>query len=147
MKAIIKNLSDLEKFVIDFLLEKKQKKHATIIALSGDLGAGKTAFVKCAGKFFNIKDDITSPTFVIQKEYEIHGDSIFKKMIHIDAYRLKNKDELEYLKWQDSISNSENIIFIEWPEQVVGIDLPNAEHFFISLDKNQNRIIENKKQA
>jgi tRNA threonylcarbamoyl adenosine modification protein YjeE len=67
---------------------EKNKNGATIILLRGDLGAGKTAFVKEVAKIFEIGEEITSPTFVIEKKYKIKGNSFFKNLIHIDAYRL-----------------------------------------------------------
>mgnify|MGYP000365573278 CR=1 FL=1 len=84
MKKLIKNLDQLQVFVGDLLDGLIPIDTATIIALSGDLGAGKTAFTKSAAKYFNITDDVTSPTFVIQKEYDISDHNIFKKMIHIE---------------------------------------------------------------
>lgn len=141
MKKNIKNLDELVVFVNDLLLSIKQEKGAIIITLSGELGAGKTALVKLAAKYFYIDENITSPTFVIQKEYEIENHNFFKKMIHIDAYRLESAAELEYLKWNETISNNENIIFIEWPEQVKGIDMPNAINIYIEILDDESREI------
>ena len=141
MKKMIKNLEELDIFVGDFLKELKQKETAIIIALSGDLGAGKTALVKLAAKYLGISEQVTSPTFVIQKEYEIQNHSFLKKMIHIDAYRLESPAELEYLKWSEIISDNKNIIFIEWPEQVHSIDMPNVIKMNIEiLDDNLREI-------
>ena len=141
MKKIISDIGELDIFVSEFISQIQQKNRAAIITLSGDLGVGKTALVKSAGKFFNIDEEITSPTFVIQKEYLIKNHDFLKKMIHIDAYRLENKHELEYLKWSENINNPKNIIFIEWPEQVHGIDLPGAHHFTISISEKEKREI------
>lgn len=138
---IIKNLDDLKTYVFDFLSKLSKKDVATIIALSGDLGVGKTAFVKMAAKYFSINEDITSPTFVIQKEYAIKNHFDFDIMIHIDAYRLKNKSELEYLKWNDLITDPKKIIFIEWPEQVKDIDMPNAYSVHIDIAEDESRSI------
>lgn len=141
MKKNIKNLDELVIFVNELLLSIKQKKGAIIITLSGELGAGKTALVKLAAKYFCIDENITSPTFVIQKEYEIENHYFLKKMVHIDAYRLESAVELEYLKWNEIISNNENIIFIEWPEQVNGIDMPSAINIYIEILDDESREI------
>ena len=129
-RFLIKNIDELHSFACDFLrdiLGDKKRETAVVIQLSGDLGAGKTAFVKEVAKCFGIEEEITSPTFVIQKEYNIKRDDVpFKKMIHIDAYRLEDKSELEYLGWNELIQNPEHIIFMEWPEQVEGISLPET---------------------
>ena len=63
---------------------------------------------------------MTSPTFVIEKIYDITHPH-FKKLIHIDAYRLEEGGELLALGWAEMISNKENIIFIEWPKYVSDI--------------------------
>jgi len=141
MKKIISDIKELDIFIREFLSEIEQKNTAIIITLSGDLGAGKTALVKSAAQFLNISEEITSPTFVIQKEYKIENHNSFKKMIHIDAYRLENKHELEYLKWSENINNPENIIFMEWPEQVEGIDLPNLHPITINIIEDEKREI------
>jgi len=93
---------------------------ATVIGLQGDLGSGKTHFVQKFGQVVGIEEHIVSPTFVIMKIYDISWCN-FKKLIHIDAYRLENSKELLNLGWEDLISNPENMIFIEWPERVEGI--------------------------
>ena len=94
--------------------------HATVVALSGDLGAGKTAFVKAAAQVFGIEETVKSPTFIIMQAFELpegaHGD--FKHLIHIDAYRLNSEHELAVLGWHELVADPGNIIFLEWPEKV-----------------------------
>ncbi len=142
MKSISKNINEFENIVISFVKELIGKEKATIIALSGDLGAGKTFFVKSVAKYFNIKEEITSPTFVIQKEYQIRNHHIYKKMIHIDAYRLDDKSELEYLGWDEIVQNKENLVFIEWPEQVKGINIPNVININIKILEGESREVD-----
>ncbi len=90
---------------------------ALVVGLSGHLGAGKTAYVKALARILGIQEDITSPTFVIMKNYDIaHGP--WKKVVHIDAYRLEKKEELTALQWDNVISDPQNVILIEWPENV-----------------------------
>ncbi|MDQ2932806.1 MAG: tRNA (adenosine(37)-N6)-threonylcarbamoyltransferase complex ATPase subunit type 1 TsaE [bacterium] len=90
---------------------------ATIAGLSGHLGAGKTAFVKCVAKELGISEEVTSPTFVIMKIYPIEH-AIWKKMIHIDAYRLENPEELKAINFNEMASDPKNLILMEWPENV-----------------------------
>lgn len=90
---------------------------ATVIALQGDLGAGKTYFVQNFGKILGVREHITSPTFVIMNIYKVDWQG-FKKLIHIDAYRLEKEEELLNLGWNELIADGANIIFIEWPERV-----------------------------
>lgn len=93
---------------------------ATVVALHGELGAGKTTFSQEVGKLLGVAENMHSPTFVIMKVYEIdfHG---FKKLIHIDAYRLEKESELLHLGWEEIIKEPENLVLIEWPEKVAGL--------------------------
>jgi tRNA A37 threonylcarbamoyladenosine biosynthesis protein TsaE len=104
---------------------------ALIVGLSGHLGAGKTAFTKCVAKLLGIQEEITSPTFVIMKIYDIKKHEIrnskseenaavvpWKRLIHIDAYRLERREELEVLEWEKLVADKNNLILIEWPENV-----------------------------
>lgn len=90
---------------------------ALVVGLYGNLGSGKTAFTQCVAKELGIKVPVTSPTFVIQKIYETNHPS-FKRLIHIDAYRLKNERELQDLNFEEIVNNRNNLIIIEWPENV-----------------------------
>ena len=81
-----------------------------LIVLTGNLGTGKTFFVKEVLKNFNI-GNVTSPSFSIVNEY--HGN---QKFYHFDFYRLKNIKELSDIGFQDYLNDSESIIFIEWGE-------------------------------
>lgn len=91
---------------------------ATVVALSGDLGAGKTAFVKGTAKALGVTEHVTSPTFVIMKIYPLHG--AFKRLVHIDAYRLKGEHHLKVLGWDELLADPTNLIFVEWPEEAGG---------------------------
>ncbi|OHA85516.1 MAG: tRNA (adenosine(37)-N6)-threonylcarbamoyltransferase complex ATPase subunit type 1 TsaE [Candidatus Yonathbacteria bacterium RIFOXYC1_FULL_52_10] len=93
---------------------------ATVLALRGNLGAGKTALTKALGKQLGVKRAITSPTFVIEKIYKLPKGSPFEHLIHIDAYRLEGKRELEAIGWDEALAHHNNLIVIEWPEQVPG---------------------------
>jgi tRNA threonylcarbamoyladenosine biosynthesis protein TsaE len=90
---------------------------ATVVGLYGNLGAGKTTFTQAVAKELGVKDIVNSPTFVIEKLYEtIHPH--FIRLVHIDAYRLENALELQNLNFEELVSNSHNLIIIEWPENV-----------------------------
>jgi tRNA threonylcarbamoyladenosine biosynthesis protein TsaE len=120
MEKGIANLEALEKEA--FALAKTlsaRKDRAFLITLSGELGAGKTAFVKALGKALGITTHITSPTFVLLKSYPLSSQA-FKQLVHIDAYRLSGKDELIPLSFSTYLTNPENLIVLEWPERVVG---------------------------
>jgi len=141
MNYQIKNLDELHFWVQGFVIQLQQKNNATIIQLSGDVGAGKTTFTQSLGRVLRISEPITSPTFVIQKEYKIHNHPWIKKLIHFDAYRLEKKEDLEYLGWNEIINNSENLIIIEWPEMVSGIAMPDVISIKLEINKDHTRTL------
>ena len=89
------------------------------------MGAGKTYFAQALGKVMGVEKNMPSPTFVIMKSYEVDWGG-FKKLIHIDAYRLEKEQELLNLGWEKLVNDPENIILIEWPERVPGLIPENA---------------------
>jgi len=93
---------------------------ATILTLSGDLGAGKTAFVKALACELGIKETVTSPTFALMRTYIIpeHGGISLRRLVHIDAYRLDEGDTMASLGWHDIVADPCNLVCIEWPERV-----------------------------
>ena len=125
---MIRNVTSLEALrgvaegFLKALMQKPLKETATVIGLSGDLGAGKTAFVKCVASILGITDVVTSPTFILEKVYIIPRGSVvgerFTKLIHIDAYRLEGGKEMRALDWSSLLLDEHNLIFMEWPAQV-----------------------------
>ncbi len=114
---------------------------ATVVALSGDLGAGKTTFTQAVAAHFGIQESVASPTFVIEKIYEI-ADGAFARLIHIDAYRLKSAEELVALGWEEITSDSANLILIEWPERVAEIIPASAHRVVLTFVDEDTRTIE-----
>jgi len=88
------------------------------VVLNGDLGAGKTFFIKSALSSINIKN-VNSPSFAIVNEYQSKH-----RIYHFDFYRLKNSFELFDIGWQDYLNDDDTIIFIEWGNRFPDI-LPN----------------------
>ena len=84
-----------------------------VIAFTGDLGAGKTAFVSGLAEGLGIKDRVTSPTFTIVNEYE--GGRL--PLFHFDMYRLADADELFQIGWEDYLARG-GICAVEWSENV-----------------------------
>lgn len=109
-----------------------------VIALSGELGAGKTTFVQGLARALGIREHITSPTFVLMKIYRLPKP--FKniaQLCHIDAYRLDSADELAAIGAGEYIGDAKTLTFIEWPERVVGLVTESATH--ISFDHPDQR--------
>ncbi len=84
-----------------------------VVAFTGDLGAGKTAFVRGMAKGLDIPQRVTSPTFTIVNEYE--GGRL--PLFHFDLYRLGSSDELFDIGWEDYLSR-EGVCAVEWSENV-----------------------------
>lgn len=143
MQIVSKSLKETEDFAKKFLEEiflRPKQKEALVVALQGNLGSGKTAFTKCVAKILGIKNEITSPTFVLMKSYKFQVSG-FETLIHIDAYRLGKGEELSYLGWKEIIKNPQNLIFIEWPENVAEV-MPK-KHIKINfefVDENTRKI-------
>lgn len=147
----------IAKIFLHRILSGKAKK-ALVVGLSGELGAGKTAFTQAIGKLLGIKRHINSPTFVIMKKYpiaeQVHywTDPIknkYKFLFHLDAYRLKNGKELLHLGWQEIIENNGHLVFIEWPENIARVMPKNSHFVHISQNKkgHRNFTIEQQKKS
>ena len=119
-KHLSKSLSETYNLAEEFVRTLKSSgAGATIVALMGDLGSGKTAFVQGVARALGVRGDITSPTFVLEKIYKLEG-KLFTHLVHIDAYRLSGGDELAALGWDNLIADKGNLIVLEWPEIVEG---------------------------
>jgi len=86
-----------------------------VIALRGDLGAGKTTLVRGALESLGVTSGVRSPTYTLIEYYEFVPLCI----AHLDLYRLADGEELEYLGYRDYL-NATTVCFIEWPERAAG---------------------------
>jgi tRNA threonylcarbamoyladenosine biosynthesis protein TsaE len=102
-----------------------QKNAATLIALRGDLGAGKTTFTQALARELGVAETLQSPTYVLMKSYQISNPK-FNKLVHIDAYRLNNAQEFAALKPEQFLSDPKVLVVVEWPEKVEEV-LPEAD--------------------
>ena len=91
--------------------------HATLVTLSGELGAGKTTFVQAIARSLGVTDHVTSPTFVLAKAYDLTSQS-FDRLIHIDAYRLTEQGGLRTIGFETYFAEPKNLMLLEWPEMV-----------------------------
>jgi len=90
---------------------------ATVFALVGDLGAGKTTCSKTFLKELGVKQHVQSPTFSIINSYPVSFKN-FEKVFHIDVYRIENTKELETLHIADILNNKKHIVLIEWADKI-----------------------------
>ncbi len=122
-------------------------KKPLVIVIKGEMGAGKTIFVKGLGDFFGIKD-IVSPTFVVFYEYDIVKAQNLKKLIHFDFYNLQEEEEFNDLKIDDYLLPG-NILAIEWGEKggsLIDIFQKKAKVVFVEIEyvsEKERRIIIN----
>jgi len=124
MKKIITK-SDKETMKLGEKLAKRFRGGETI-ALTGDLGAGKTTLIKGIAMGLGIKKNITSPTFVLMKLYkpQTSSNSSIKQLCHVDAYRINNGQELNDIGIMEYIDHPRTLTIVEWAEKVKEI-LPN----------------------
>lgn len=115
---------------------------ATLVTLSGELGAGKTAFTKAVARAFGVEEVVTSPTFVLEKIYQLGSEaSKFRRLVHIDAYRLESGRDLAALGFDEFMQDAGNLILLEWPEKVVeALPVPTARLSIVAHD-NGSRVI------
>ncbi len=100
-----------------------------VLALHGELGAGKTTLVRAMCEALGVGDlsQVTSPTFAIVHEY----DSASGLLVHADLYRLRSEAELEQLGWDELLARAVRV-FVEWPERAGAMLPPDAWHLQLS---------------
>lgn len=128
-------------------LAPKKTRKAAVIALEGELGTGKTTFIKGFSKALEVREKVLSPTFVLIHKHKLTNNkkritnNKFKNLYHIDAYRLNSGKDLIKLGIKEIFSDPENIVLIEWANRVKK-DIPkNATWIhFDHLGKNRRKI-------
>ncbi len=113
--AIFRTDSSAQTENIGFRLAKSVK-YGTVIAMFGDLGAGKTAFTRGFAKGMNINCDVSSPTFALVNEYRGNGKTLY----HFDMYRISGWDDLYSTGYFDYLDTGATLI-IEWSENIEAI--------------------------
>jgi tRNA threonylcarbamoyladenosine biosynthesis protein TsaE len=83
-----------------------------VVAISGDLGAGKTTLVQAICRGYGVTEPVTSPTFALVHEYHAPRSLVY----HIDLYRLERPADLTNIAWDD-IVRAEALVLVEWPER------------------------------
>ncbi len=116
-KMILKD--DLETLAVEVLdiLTKENTEGAVVLALSGDLGAGKTTFTSVLAKQLGITETVVSPTFTIMKGYETTSE-VFPHLVHMDAYRIDDTSELGPLRFLELLETGGVLLCLEWPEKI-----------------------------
>lgn len=111
-----------------------------VIALIGEMGAGKTTFVQGFAKGLGIKDKIISPTFVLMRQHQVPNSDLV--LYHIDLYRLEGKINIEELGISDLFDDAKAIVLIEWAEKIKDLlPIDTTQIKITSLDKTSRQIM------
>ncbi|HPB05224.1 MAG TPA: tRNA (adenosine(37)-N6)-threonylcarbamoyltransferase complex ATPase subunit type 1 TsaE [Prolixibacteraceae bacterium] len=131
----IDSLDKIHEAAREFIL---QMGNATVFAFNGEMGAGKTTFIKAICEELGVEENITSPTFAIVNEYTSNkGLTIF----HFDCYRLKNIREA-YDIGAEEYFYSGKLCFIEWPEKIEEILPEHCVNIYITVQPNGSRNVD-----
>jgi tRNA threonylcarbamoyladenosine biosynthesis protein TsaE len=134
-KVIINGLSNIEEAAREFLSKKGD---VPVIALYGEMGAGKTTFTKSLCKVLGVLDGVNSPTFTLINEYRTSdGETIY----HFDFYRINKLEEAFDIGFEEFVESG-NLCIIEWPEKIEQILPPDTLRVKISvLDDGKRELI------
>jgi len=122
-----------EEFAKEISKNLPSSKQGIVIGLKGELGGGKTTFTQAFANALGVKEKVLSPTFVIYKKFAISPTSanlqksdFCKHLYHFDCYRIKKAKEILELGFKEIISNPQNIVVIEWADNIKKILPPNT---------------------
>ncbi len=134
-EIIIKGIDSISEAAREFVAKMGE---ANIFAFYGNMGAGKTTFIKAICEELGVEDVITSPTFAIVNEYtsETTNDIIY----HFDFYRIKKLEEVYDLGYEDYFYSGGKC-FIEWPELIEELLPEETVRVTIEENENGNRVV------
>lgn len=132
-----KNINDTKNIAQGILSELKP---GQLLALVGNLGAGKTVFVKALAEALGVEDNVTSPTFVLMKVYNTKHEKI-KKLVHVDCYRLEGKEDLADIGLSEYIEDENNLVVIEWADKIKNLP-DNIVRINIKSTGEESRVLE-----
>ncbi|HEY5383233.1 MAG TPA: tRNA (adenosine(37)-N6)-threonylcarbamoyltransferase complex ATPase subunit type 1 TsaE [Candidatus Paceibacterota bacterium] len=129
----LKELPEFVRNAMAVLALNRDNTKAVVVTLKGELGSGKTTFVQTLARELGVTDSVQSPTYVLMKIYRlpeglnrIGQPRRFKKLVHIDAYRLEKPEQFAALKPEEFLHDPEVLVCIEWPERVEAV-LPKPD--------------------
>lgn len=134
MKIIVNCISELKSVALQLI---KYKKNKNIICFYGEMGVGKTTFIKEICKNLLVDDNVSSPTFSIVNQYKTKENKI---IYHFDFYRLETEEEAYDMGYEEYFFQND-LCLIEWPEKIEGL-IPEDIIKVILTKKGEQRIIE-----
>jgi len=123
---------------------KKATEHsesASLVTLTGDLGAGKTTFTGQLAVHLGVTEPVVSPTFGIMKSYELLDHPDFDRLVHIDAYRIEDISEVGPLRFVELFQTPRTLICLEWPEQIASVLPKQQVAVSLEIGKGEERIV------
>lgn len=141
MEIAVSSLDELETYTNQWLAQLP-KTGAVVVALSGDLGVGKTTFVQCVARALRVPDSVQSPTFVLEKIY-IPTEGRFTRLVHVDAYRLEFEDD-RILELANLSHEPDVLIMVEWPEYLAHPPVWTERLVFQWLGESSRRIVDSR---
>ena len=131
------NPQETEQIAIDLV---KNLSSGAVLALAGNLGAGKTVFVKGLAKALGIEDRVNSPTFVLLKVYNTNHPRI-KRLIHVDCYRLEGQEDLQDIGLTDFLDDPANLVVIEWADRISNLPAGTKRIEITYLEGDKRKIV------
>lgn len=141
---MVNGLGEMEsaaKKLLNILAADLVSNRATIVAISGDLGAGKTTFVQYLAKELGILETVTSPTFTIMKIYQTKEGCEFARLVHMDAYRIDSLEELRPLQLSEIFLEENTLVCIEWAEKIKDFLPANTIYLSFETISENSRLI------
>ncbi len=113
-------------------------KQAVVIGLVGELGSGKTTFIKGFFRGLGLRKPAVSPTFILMRRVELKNKR-FKNIFHFDAYRIKGQNEILKLGFEEIVENPGNIVLIEWADRIKKLLPPKAVRLEFEHGERENK--------
>lgn len=135
MTITIQNTEALPQAAHDFIAAMDDR---TVYAFRGEMGAGKTTFIKAICTELGVEDEVNSPTFAIVNEYRSASAEL---IYHFDCYRIKKEEEALDMGFEDYM-DSGALCFIEWPENVEELLPGDVVNVFITVNEDGSRTLE-----
>ncbi len=133
-ELIIESPENIDKPAKEFIKILGDRK---VVAFFGEMGAGKTTFIKALCRELNVVDGVSSPTFALVYEYHTSDNSV---IYHFDFYRINNATELFDLGYEDYFYSG-HLCFIEWPEKATHLIPAGALRVYITVQNDGKRIL------
>jgi len=125
--------SSSESMTEELAAEFAKKIHAgSVIALSGDLGAGKTVFARGFARGLGISETVSSPTFTLMQEYKVAGKKGLRWFYHLDLYRIEDSKAALVFGVDEYLHGTDSVLLIEWAERINDILPAGTRHVEIS---------------